>query len=75
MSISHSPHTAGRAESPRVPNPQQPGGSGRMHGPRLANARRLQRKGMTLSEIAEEMDCRRSTIERMLYWEVVNDVV
>jgi orotate phosphoribosyltransferase-like protein len=40
----------------------------------LANARRLQRKGFTLSEIAEEMDCRRSTIERMLYWEVINDV-
>lgn len=72
MSPNPSPHTAVRAES-RVPNPQQPGGSGKMHGPTLARARQLQRKGMTLSEIAEELDCRRSVIERMLYWEVVND--
>lgn len=54
-----------------VPNPQPPGGSGRMHGPMLAKARRLQCRGMTLSEIAEELDCRRSVVERMLYWDVV----
>jgi len=71
MTMTPSPHPEGRAVA--VPNPQPPGGSGRMHGPMLANARRLQRKGMTLSEIAEEMDCRRATIVRMLYWEVVND--
>jgi hypothetical protein len=70
-SANHPTQTVRGAET--VPNPQQPGGSGRMHGPMLANARRLQRKGFTLSEIAEEMDCRRSTIERMLYWEVIND--
>lgn len=55
-----------------VPNPQPSGGSGRLHGTILRDARRMQRKGLTLSEIAEELDCRRSAVERMLYWEVVN---
>lgn len=36
-------------------------------------AQAFQRKGMTLSEIAEEMDCRREAIVQMLYWERVND--
>lgn len=31
----------------------------------------LQRKGLTLSEIAEEMDCRREAVVHMLYWEKV----
>jgi orotate phosphoribosyltransferase-like protein len=36
-------------------------------------AEALQRKGKTLSEIAEEMDCRREAIVHMLYWEKVCD--
>lgn len=34
-------------------------------------AEKLQRQGLTLSEIAEEMDCRREAIVHMLYWEKV----
>ena len=60
-----------REAAPHVPNGQPSGGSGRLHGTILRDARRLQRKGLTLSEIAEELDCRRSSVERMLYWEVV----
>jgi hypothetical protein len=61
---SPSPHTAVRAESAR-------------HVSRSAlkfMAQALQRKGRTLSEIAEELDCRRETIVQMLYVEVVRDV-
>jgi len=59
-----SPHTAGRTESPR--------GFSRSATKFMAQA--LQRKGRTLSEIAEELDCRRETIVQMLYSEVVRDV-
>lgn len=33
-----------------------------------ARAEGMQRRGLTLSEIAEAMDCRRVTIVHMLYW-------
>ncbi len=34
-------------------------------------AKELQKRGLTLSEIAEEMDCRREAVAHMLYWEAV----
>lgn len=37
-------------------------------------AQALQRKGKTMTEIAEYLDCRRETIVQMLYVEVIRDV-
>lgn len=37
----------------------------------LPEARALQRKGQTLSEIAEELDLPRKAVEQALYWDVV----
>lgn len=34
-------------------------------------AEKLQRRGQTLSEIAEAMDCSRASIVHLLYWEAV----
>jgi len=65
--MTQSPHTAGRAESPTVVVRT------RFLDPLGARARAaaLQRKGMTFSEISEDMDCRREAIIHMLYWERV----
>lgn len=36
-----------------------------------AMAENLQRQGFTISEIAEQLDCRREYIANLLYWEQV----
>lgn len=38
-----------------------------------ANAKALQRKGLTLTEIADILDRQRHYIIRILYWDIVRD--
>jgi hypothetical protein len=61
------PHTAGRAESPaiRLGRPEV------LLGRKLREARQLQRKGMTMFEIAEILDVRRLSVVKALYDDVV----
>jgi hypothetical protein len=65
-----SPHTAVRAESPtRVRNRR-----GLNPIALREQGEALQRKGLTLSEIAERLDLRRAHVANLLYWEKVRDV-
>lgn len=70
-----SPHTPVRAESPRAVQVTETVRT-RFLDPIgvKTRAQELQRKGKTLSEIAEEIDCRREAIVQMLYWDRVIDV-
>ncbi len=59
--------TSVRTESLRIPLGKPPVLLGR----KLMEARKLQRKGFTMSEIAEELDVRDGSVIRALYWDVV----
>jgi hypothetical protein len=77
MTISHSPHTAGRAESPQTRyKPLSRYGkmvsAVRIPKNMLALARGLQRRGHTLREIALVLDMSIEPVKRSLYSDVVS---
>jgi ParB-like chromosome segregation protein Spo0J len=66
------PHTAGRAESLVLARVRNQRGLNPIALREQGEA--LQRKGFTLSEIAERLDLRRAHVANLLYWEKVRDV-